>query len=73
MYLYKIYTEEINFFVLMDLTSQYYFKISYHRNSYNVNIGYYLNMQLPKPNQSFQSNLTYFCLFYYFNNFAIQL
>lgn len=60
MYLYKIYTEEINFLVLMGLTSQYYFKISSHRMSYNVNIEYYLNMQLSKPNQSFQSNLTYF-------------
>lgn len=60
MYLFKIYTEEINFLVLMGLTSQYYFKISSHRISYNVNIVYYLNMQLAKSIQSSQSNLHIF-------------
>lgn len=60
MYLYKIYTEEINFLVLMGLTSQYYFKISSHRISYNANIVYYLNMQLAKSIQSSQSNLHIF-------------
>ena len=72
MYLYKIYTQEINFLALMGLTSQYYLKSAFIE-FYIMYIWYII--QINCLNQINLSSLTYIFLFpvYYFNSFAIQL